>query len=67
MSITGIRVALAFLGTERRRPEAAAAEDYDGLLALACAAGHRFTVSELQDAFRIHMRARLLAMTGGGG
>ena len=67
MSTTGIRAALAFLGAERRRPEAtAAAEDYDGLLALADAAGYRFTVEELRDAFRIQMRARLLAMAGGG-
>ncbi|HAE48162.1 MAG: hypothetical protein CMO30_01145 [Tistrella sp.] len=65
MSISGIRAALAFLGAERRRPQVAA-EDYDGLLAPAGAAGYRFTVAELQEAFRIQMRARLLAMTGGG-
>lgn len=66
MSTTGIRAALVFLGAERRRPETVAAEDYDGLLALADAAGYRFTVAELQDAFRIQMRARLLATAGGG-
>ncbi|WP_372097180.1 hypothetical protein [Tistrella mobilis] len=67
MSISGIRAALAFLGAERRRADAdaAAPEDYDGLRALAGADGYRFTVAELQDAFRIQMRARLLAMAGG--
>jgi hypothetical protein len=67
MSVSGIQAALAFLGRQRRESPVAAAAPTDmaAIIALARMAGYRFEAADLEEAFRIQMRARLLSTTRG--
>ncbi|GGB53001.1 hypothetical protein GCM10011505_37480 [Tistrella bauzanensis] len=67
MPISGIQAALGFLGSQRRGSpvDAVGPADMDGLIALAQMVGYRFQAADLEEAFRIQMRARLLSTTGG--